>query len=715
MKIDDMNNNFFDVYYQQGEAPVFCYRSGNMVYEEGFEKGSLISYGWNAAGYPLNVLTNCHTRINRKRYTEPFAFNIEIDGQSIDFGLEFENFETEKTDNGVTSVLTLKSIIKPVKIKVFTHLDGTQMLSRWLSIENESDNYLNINRLSLISGAMESMDVSDYNTDKGIEDYYSTGYFYDDRWGCEDLFKWNTLYPGNTSIDGRFTRNRFRHPLIFIKNNLLGKIWFVQIGWSGGYNFSIDYNAKKYESDTHLSFKAELTGHKPLMVLKPDEVFTSPIVHIGLVAGNLDDAINEMHSHTRKSVLNMPEADGRDALINCGMGAEHTMNVEDSKDFIRQFAEMGGEIFTIDAGWECPPHKEMQWSHYNGRNIPDSDRYPDGIKVLADYAHENGLKFGLWVDIESLGEYCDTYNNHPEWLSVNPLGERSPKFMDLSIPECAQWCENELERIITEYGLDLLRVDHNVDYTEYFGMRKTECNRLECVNFRHNLAVYKMYENLKKKFPYVIFENCAGGGGRTDLGMMKNFNHTWVSDWQKAPRSVMITNGMTMALPPERVDRLFAGMGCHTLGSFDFHLRNTMLGHISLNIIAPAHAQWNTEQMEFIKHSVSIYKDFIRPFLSDSKIYHHTPDLTDSETCVIELSSPDKSKGVIGIFTLCTSDEMTIKVNPKGIDVSKTYKVTLDNYRESFEISGSKLKFNGISVDIPCALSSELVLYEEIK
>ena len=139
-----------------------------------------------------------------------------------------------------------------------------------------------------------------------------------------------------------------------------------------------------------------------------------------------------------------------------------------------------------------------------------------------------------------------------------------------------------------------------------------------------------------------------------------------------------------------------------------------MLGHISLNVISPAYAQWNTEQMEFIKHSIGIYKDFIRPFLSDSKIYHHTPDLTEADNCVIELSSPDKSKGVIGVFTLSGSNEKNINIIPKGIDVSKTYKVTLDNERESYETHGSQLKTQGINVYIPCSLSSELVMFEEL-
>ncbi len=92
-----MNKKFFDVYYQQGESPVFCYRSSNMVFEETFYNGALLSSGYNGAGYPLNVLSNFPSRLDRRDFTEPFSFNLEIDGQSIDFGNEFVDFYTEKT------------------------------------------------------------------------------------------------------------------------------------------------------------------------------------------------------------------------------------------------------------------------------------------------------------------------------------------------------------------------------------------------------------------------------------------------------------------------------------------------------------------------------------------------------------------------------------------------------------------------------------------
>ena len=706
--------NYFDIYYHTENGHRFCYRSSNMVYEEVFKDGALLSAGWNASGYPLNVLKNCPTYLNPKRYTEPFSFNIELDGQSVDYALEFVAFNTEKKEEKETSVLTLKSTLKPVLINIHTLIDGTQMLSRWIEIENLSDEPLKLSRLSLMSGGIESLDDDALDHTESVNDIYSLGYFENDAWGNEGQFIWRDLTAGNTAVEGRFGRDRFRHPLLFIRNNLTGKIWFSQIGFSGGYKYSVDYLARPDKCNTHLSFKAEITGHKPIYVIAPKGKFVSPVVYMGLVHGNLDDAINEMHSHIRKSVLNLPEAEGKTALINCGMGAEHSMNIKDSKSFIDQFALMGGEIFTIDAGWECPPNEQMEWPNYNGRNIPNSERYPNGIKELSDYAHSKGLKFGLWVDIENVGKYCHIHEEHPEWRTVNALGEKSDKFLDMSIPEASQWAENELTRIIEEYSLDLLRVDHNVDSTEYFGMRDTGFGFPECVCIKHNEAVYKMYENLKKRFPHVIFENCAGGGGRTDLGMMRNFNHTWVSDWQKMPRSIAITNGMTMALPPERVDRLFAGMGCHTLGSFDAHLRNTMLGHISLNVISPADADINENQMAFIKHSTDIYKEFIRPFLAESKIYHHTPDLNKSDYSVLEIAAPDKSKGAITVITLCGANEKSITVKPKGIDISKEYKVTLDNDGFSYVITGEKLKRNGIAVDIKSALSSELILYEGI-
>ena len=702
---------FSDIYINK-EKMTISYRSKDMVYEELFKDGALVSGGWNASGYPLDVLTNCPSRINTKRYAEPFVFNLEIDGCRVDYDLELSEIACIEDTDEKLCIITLKSNIKPVEIKVCTSLDGTQMMSRYLVIRNLSDKPLSVSKISLISGGMEDMDTDHIYGADDITKHYSIGYFDDDSWAREGQFRWRDLLPDTTSIDGRFARDRFRHPLILIRNNRLGHIWFCQMGYSGGYRFNVDYNAKPFRDETYLSFSAEITGHNPILVLNPNEKYTTPEVHIGIVHGDLDCAVNEMHDHIRGSVLNNPDADATPALINCGMGAEHNMDIAGSKAFIDQFAEMGGEIFTVDAGWVCPPNKEMEWGSYNGINHPDKERYPNGIKEISDYAHKKGLKFGLWVDIENLGKYATLFNERPDFRSDNVFGAKNPRLIDMSTPEVAQWAEDELSRIIEEYELDLLRVDHNIDYTEYFSMRDTGYGIKECVCLRHYDAVYNMYKRLKSKHPHVIFENCAGGGGRTDLGMMKSFNHTWVSDNQKMPYSVAITNGMTMALPPERVDRLFAGMGCHTKGTLRAHMRNTMLGHISLNVISPACARENDSNIAFVKHCTDIYKSFIRPFLSRAITYHHTPEVYSSDVCVLEIADTDKSKGAITVFSSSSYKGNAIKVKPKGISKSLSYEVTLDNESSTFTVSGYELS-KGIEITLPSPLDSELILYKE--
>lgn len=712
-----MEQKYFDVYYQAGENPVFCYRSGLAVYEETLFNGVLVSSGYNAAGYPLNVLTNFPSRLNPVDFYEPSSFNIELDGQSIDYSLKLADFKTVKDENCTEAVITLESEIKPVRLKIHTNLDGTQMFSRYIEIENLSDKCINLSRLVLLGGGIEKTDRRHYTNKNSIDKIYSVGYFNSDKWGREGEFEWHDLTPDELTVRCRFGRDRFRHPLIFIRNNLTGVMYFSQIGWSGGCSFSVDHHADYERDDSHLSFKAEITSHKPITVIEPKSVFVSPEVHMGVIAGSLDDAVNEMHTHIRKSVLNMPEASPEQCLVGAGMGAEHDMTVETSKIFAKRFADMGGEVFIVDAGWECPPDKETEWGNYNGINIPDPERYPNGISELSDYCHSIGIKFGLWVDIEMLGNKSKIFEEHPEWRSETVLGIQSKNLADFSKPEVAEWAENELARITEEYRLDLLRVDHNVSFRDYFTMRDTGTGITECLSVRHNYAVYKMYENLKKRFPNVIFENCAGGGGRTDLGMMKYFNHSWVSDCQRAPRSLTVTNGMTMALPPERVDRLFAGMGCHEHGTIDMQMRNAMLTHISLNVIAPAAASENPIQAEFVRHSVDIYKNFIRTFLPESKIYHHTPEsgLLKDDFYILEIASPDCRKGAIAVFTLPDSKKSGLSLVPKGINAGINYKITLDNSGAGYTAKGNELLSNGIPVSIPSSMSSELILFEAIE
>jgi alpha-galactosidase len=713
-----MSNTYRSVYLTEGENPVFCYRSGMTVHEETLCCGLLISSGYNGAGYPLNVLTNCSTRIDPYAFAEASAFQLEIDGCGIERGLVYVDFKTEETESKTVATLTLDSTVKPVRLHVITEIDGTAMFTRRLVIENRSDKPQSISRLAILSGGLETLDLTPLSEDQKAEDVYSIGYFEQEIWCREGEFTWKPLGAETTVIDTRFGRERYRHPMLFLRNNLLGKIYFVQTAWTGGCRFAVDNFTRSEYRYASLSLSAEILGYKPLTVLEPHESYTTPAVHMGMVQGDLDDAVNEMHAHIRTSVLNRPETDPTPCLVGGGMGAEHDMSLETTKAFMRQLAEMGAEVFIIDAGWVCPPGREQEWWTHNGINVPDADRYPNGIGELRDYCHSLGMRFGMWVEIERLGPLAETRNQHPDWFSHNTYGAPTDGLIDLTVPEAAAWAEEELARIITEYGLDLLRIDYNVASNAVFTFRDLGTGIAEFQPLRHYDAVYRLYGNLKRRFPTVLFENCAGGGGRSDLGMMQNFHHTWVSDCQKMPHSLLITNGMTMALPPERVDRLFAGMGCHEFGTLAAHMRNTMLGHISLNVIAPAATEPNPIAMAFVKHSIEVYKSFIRPILPTCKVYHHTPDTHEiwkRGFYALEIAAPNGDRGALTAFTVTNAKESTFTVIPRGIDPTAVYRVTFDNHRATMLLGGYDLATNGIRISLPSALSSDLVLYERVE
>ncbi len=702
---------FKDVYLSPVGAPAFCYRSGLTVYEEAFRGGQLVSAGWNAAGYPLDVLSGGTSRLNPGLFWEPSAFRLSADGCDLSRNLSYLGFRKAEEGETLVAEADFRSSLKPVDITVVTKLDGSAAFERCLKITNTGDKALALSGLAVMSGGIDTVERYQKTPYGDVGRLWSLGYFINDGGCMEGDFEWRDLAPDVTSIACRWGRDRHRHPLFMLRSNVMGTILFGQFGWSGGCRFDFDLYALPENDTACVSFSASVAGWDPIYVLKPGETLTTPSVHIGMAAGGLDDAVNAMNVHLRRSVLNMPEAAEPQMYVGGGMGPEHDMSVETTRRFIDQLARMGAEVFIIDAGWFMKPGEQGRW-YETGNWHYDPERYPDGIRAMRDYARSKGMKFGLWMEPERLGNR-EVMDAHPDWLSRYPDGH-TEGFLDMTNPEAAAWAEEEVARCIGEYGMDLLRIDYNLSSRSYFHCIETD-GISENASLRHFAAVYAMYERLKKRFPDVVFENCAGGGGRTDVGLLRYFSHSWVSDRQIAPRSFMITNGMTMAIPPERVDRLVAGMGCHTAGTLDYHMRNAMFGHVSLNVLSPREAAMNDDAFGFIEREVKIYKDFIRPYICDSLIFHHnesTDAMKRGAMAVIELAAKDGSRDTVGVFSAADPKQNETVVVPRGLDAGKTYRVTLDNSGASYGAKGSDLIRDGLRVRIPSGMSSELILLE---
>jgi alpha-N-acetylgalactosaminidase len=93
-----------------------------------------------------------------------------------------------------------------------------------------------------------------------------------------------------------------------------------------------------------------------------------------------------------------------------------------------------------DDCWQAPYRK-------NGHVVADSNRFPSGIKALADYVHKKGLKLGLYTAMGNNSCAASKFAKDTVGLSCN---------YD-AIPKC-DVAKRDLEDFVS-WGIDHLKVD----------------------------------------------------------------------------------------------------------------------------------------------------------------------------------------------------------------------------------------------------------------
>lgn len=705
----EISQSFTDVHLVDSPVPTLSYRTGMTVYEESLIKGRYVGRGWNGAGF-MNFYEG---RLEPDQHYAPQAFWLEIDGQLL--ASDWSWVGLERRDGGRHAVVTLEHAARPVTVKVHTVLDGTPVLTRWLEVTNTGDRPAALSAACPLSGVLQKQNRWRAHIGQG-RPLYSVGYMDNPHWGNEGDFQWHDLPQAGYRVDGRYRRDRYRHPLIVLRNNATGEHFVAQLAWSGGYSFEFDLDADAGTTDgaARLWFRAGPDAPPPQRVIEPGETVTSPELHVGMLIGDLDEAINAMHAHTRASVMRaQPRGRPYGGWIESGIGPEIEITPESVTHAIDMAADVGAEVFFIDASWYAPPRSH--WWNTVGDWEVDLARFPDGFRPFRERARARGLLWGLWMDAERIAGESRIAKLHPEWVGVAYDGEkRLGDILNLTNPEAAAWMEGQIARVIEEHECDFFRLDHNTRGLKD-GIRLTRDGYVESGYWRYYDALYGAYDRLRARFPNVIFENCAGGGGRSDLGLVRRFSHTWVTDWQIAPRSFAITNGMTMALPPEYVDRLVGGQFGFSTATYDFQLRQLLFVRPTLAFFHPAGAAWNPLVLERTRRFIRLYKDFVRPFMSSARIYHHTPTLGNPEPRgwgVLELASADRSRAICALFQLADPAQPEHVLRLRGLDAGRRYRVTFDNGGRTIAVDGHVLTHQGLTVRLEAPLTSELLVIE---
>jgi alpha-galactosidase len=175
-------------------------------------------------------------------------------------------------------------------------------------------------------------------------------------------------------------------------------------------------------------------------------------------------------------------------------------------------------------------------------------------------------------------------------------------------------------------------------------------------------------------------------------------------------------NGMSMVLPPEYISRVAGALldGSYR-GSADSLMHLAIMGHPTLSGITPAMAEANPAVMECVKKYIGIYKGFIRKFVREARVYHHTPVIPGGDGkgwCALEYVSSDRTKAVAAVFRLVNAPGDCYRFVFRGLDSGLNYRLTFEPGGFEAVANGFALSNDGIEIRLESALTSKLILVQ---
>ena len=701
-----------------GEVPFnrdYGFMTGKTVYTEAMDQDNWIGRCWAADG-------------TQKLEYEGFAvdaFEIEIADEPLT-GWKFLGIEElpHGRDENKHIMVRLQNIEQAIAVTVHTLLDGSPIIKRWLEITNNTDAPLPLTAVRPWTTRLyNNVAFGGYITPpkEKTDTPFVLGRYTRQKHCWEGSFEWKEFKEDETYETSCEYGQCYGKPFFIVQSRGTGTYLIGHLAWSANWHMTFDYKNEKYGH--LLDIKVGPWASVALRVIDPGETVETPAIHMGLVAGKLNEAIQAMHTHIRRTV-NLPldpkyrylaqySQPGDQGYFIANFGDKSRFTEESVKRNIDIAAAIGAELYIMDNGW---------MARYGDWDIPAPDRFPNDLKPLVDYCHSKGMLFGLYGEFEKAVPGTRIVAEHPEWFGWYPF-----EVINLGAPGAAEYVEKEICHMIDKYGIDLLRLDYNTPRDERTEGEPNLRHGIEENNFwRFYEGVRQIFTNVHKKYPDLILQQAACGGGRNDLGTVPLFHENYLTDGLRLPYQIQSYAGQAIALPPENfliAHGANAGGGNGHPENLDTNLRiayTLATPWLFSGAVAPSMEAMPPERIERFLHYDKIYKEFIRPAFPTCKMYQHapiTPDtgVWDSGWFVMEYAAPDGSKGWATLIRVgdCPTDTYLFK--PRGLRYGKKYRVTVDSGDDTFITDGHNLITNGLPVCLEVLSESELLLFEEIK
>ena len=451
-----------------------------------------------------------------------------------------------RDENGDSETLEITTLDQTTNAEVklyYTVYNDLPVMTRHAVVTNTSDRTMELERVFSACLDFNTMD-------------YDMVHLYG-KWAKERTVTERPLCHGIQSIQSKRGSSSHNHnPFVALKAHGAteenGEVYGVNLIYSG--NFSIEA-----EVDC-LNATRLLAGINPTDFtwrLEPNESFTAPEAVMVYTDRGLGEMSRIFHRTYMKHLIKSPWRDvERPVLINSWEAAYFDFDDNKLVAFAHEAAKMGVDMLVMDDGWFG--HRKNDDSSLGDWYVNEK-KLKGGLSSLIERVNAEGLKFGIWYEPEMISPDSDLYRAHPDWCLHVPNRENSPArlqyVLDMTRKDVRDNIFAQMYKVLSENKIDYVKWDFNRNLTEV-GSALLPPERQKEVMHRFVLGTYDLMDRFVKAFPNILFENCSGGGGRFDAGMLYYSPQIWCSDNTDAIDRLSIQYGTSFAYPP-------ATMGAH--------------------------------------------------------------------------------------------------------------------------------------------------------
>ena len=471
-----------------------------------------------------------------------------------------------------------------------------------------------------------------------------------------------------------------------------GEVFAFALCYSGSFAASADM-------DQHGLIRA-MIGINPWNFswdLAPGETFVTPEAYLCYSPEGFGGMSRQFHQlvHGHITTGRFAKA-ARPILCNNWEATYFDFDEERLLALARRAKEADIDLFVLDDGWFG--HRDADNSSL-GDWFDDTRKLPHGLAGLSEKIHAMGMQFGLWVEPEMVSPDSDLYRAHPDWCihadGFMRIESRHQLVLDISRPEVRDHVVAVITDALRRGRVDYVKWDMNRNIN-CWGSAALDAAHQKELGHRYILGLYDMMRRVVSQFPDVLFESCAGGGGRFDLALMAIMPQAWTSDDTDAWMRCRIQYATSLVFPPSCMGAHVSAVPNHQTGRSSPLLTRAavaMGGTYGYELDLTKLPQEEIETMRALNEQVRRWQSLLL-----YGTFYRLKSPYEGNDCAFMSVSPDRREAVFThVYAQAFPNTRPMPVRLAGLDPALDYRET-----ETGRVyGGDELMLYGVAVQRP--------------